>query len=67
MGASLLAKDVNNIACFLEQRDAHTFFASKLAPTSSTQIWLLPLFLILILIFSAPSNHAGRNPMLIGG
>ena len=60
VGASLLAKDHN--ACCLEQRDAQTFFASKLAPTSSTPLWLW----LLILIFSAPSNHAGRNPMLIG-
>jgi len=37
---------------------------SGVAPTSATQIWLLPLFLTLI--SSAPSNHAGRNSMLIG-
>ncbi len=40
VGASLLAKDVNDNACCLDKTDTHTFFASKLAPTSSTPLWL---------------------------
>ncbi|MDR6580606.1 hypothetical protein J2X88_005513, partial [Pseudomonas extremaustralis] len=31
--ASLLAKNVNDNACFLNERGACEFFASKLAPT----------------------------------
>ena len=34
VGASLLAKNVNDNACFLNERGACEFFASKLAPTS---------------------------------
>ncbi|RFD27099.1 hypothetical protein CER19_19135 [Pseudomonas sp. GL93] len=33
VGASLLAKNVNDNACFLTKRGAYEFFASKLAPT----------------------------------
>ncbi|CAN2974864.1 hypothetical protein METHPM2_20147 [Pseudomonas sp. PM2] len=33
VGASLLAKNVNDYACFLDKRGAYEFFASKLAPT----------------------------------
>ncbi|TKJ97261.1 hypothetical protein PflCFBP13510_26835 [Pseudomonas fluorescens] len=33
VGASLLAKNVNGNACFLNNRGACEFFASKLAPT----------------------------------
>ena len=33
VGASLLAKNVNDNACFLNKRSACEFFASKLAPT----------------------------------
>jgi hypothetical protein len=33
VGASLLAKNVNDNACFLNERGACEFFASKLAPT----------------------------------
>ncbi|MEX5511015.1 hypothetical protein, partial [Pseudomonas paralactis] len=33
VGASLLAKNVNDNACLLNQRGACEFFASKLAPT----------------------------------
>ncbi|AZE59616.1 hypothetical protein C4K02_1238 [Pseudomonas synxantha] len=33
VGASLLAKNVNDNACFLNERGAYEFFASKLAPT----------------------------------
>ena len=32
VGASLLAKNVNDNACFLNKRGAYGFFASKLAP-----------------------------------
>ncbi|AZE88784.1 hypothetical protein C4J97_2083 [Pseudomonas orientalis] len=35
VGASLLAKNVNDNACFLNERGAREFFASKLAPTKS--------------------------------
>ncbi|AZF26404.1 hypothetical protein C4J90_2231 [Pseudomonas sp. R2-60-08W] len=35
VGASLLAKNVNDNACFLNKRGACEFFASKLAPTKS--------------------------------
>ncbi|WP_206756256.1 hypothetical protein, partial [Pseudomonas fluorescens] len=35
VGASLLAKNVNDNACFLNERGACEFFASKLAPTKS--------------------------------
>ncbi|RFD28115.1 hypothetical protein CER19_14710 [Pseudomonas sp. GL93] len=34
--ASLLAKNVNDNACFLDARGVHEFFASKLAPTKKT-------------------------------
>ncbi|AZE90646.1 hypothetical protein C4J97_3963 [Pseudomonas orientalis] len=34
VGASLLAKNVNDNACFLNERGACEFFASKLAPTN---------------------------------
>ncbi|CAN2973223.1 hypothetical protein METHPM2_2300005 [Pseudomonas sp. PM2] len=33
VGASLLAKNVNDNACLLNERGACKFFASKLAPT----------------------------------
>ncbi len=33
VGASSLAKNVNDNACFLDERGACGFFASKLAPT----------------------------------
>ncbi|SDT92362.1 hypothetical protein SAMN04490197_0961 [Pseudomonas orientalis] len=33
VGASLLAKNVNDNACFLSERGGCEFFASKLAPT----------------------------------
>ncbi|PKH17782.1 hypothetical protein CIB54_20480 [Pseudomonas fluorescens] len=33
VGASLLAKNVNDNACILNKRGAYEFFASKLAPT----------------------------------
>ncbi|VVN33830.1 hypothetical protein PS662_05032 [Pseudomonas fluorescens] len=33
VGASLLAMNVNDGACCLDERVARTFFASKLAPT----------------------------------
>ncbi|AZE88193.1 hypothetical protein C4J97_1478 [Pseudomonas orientalis] len=33
VGASLLAKNVNDNAGFLHERGAYEFFASKLAPT----------------------------------
>ncbi|ANJ58283.1 hypothetical protein PMA3_25155 [Pseudomonas silesiensis] len=33
VGASLLAMDVNDDACYLNKRVVLTFFASKLAPT----------------------------------
>jgi hypothetical protein len=36
VGASLLAKDVNDDACFLDKPGVHSFFASKLAPTDSS-------------------------------
>ena len=36
VGASLLAKNVNDKACFLNERGAGKFFASKLAPTALT-------------------------------
>ena len=39
VGASLLAKNVNDNGCFLNQRGACEFFASKLAPTD---IWASP-------------------------
>ncbi|CAN2976808.1 conserved hypothetical protein [Pseudomonas sp. PM2] len=35
VGASLLAKNVNDNACLLNERGAFEFFASKLAPTKS--------------------------------
>jgi len=33
VGASLLAKNVNDNACYLNKRGVYGFFASKLAPT----------------------------------
>ncbi len=36
VGASLLAKNVNDNACLLNERGACEFFASKLAPTGIT-------------------------------
>ena len=33
VGASLLAKNLNDNACLLNERGAYEFFASKLAPT----------------------------------
>ena len=38
VGASLLAKNVNDNACSLIERGACEFFASKLAPTKSLSI-----------------------------
>jgi hypothetical protein len=35
VGASLLAKDVNDNACCLNERGVRTFFASRLAPTGT--------------------------------
>ena len=37
VGASLLAKNVNDNACFLDARGVHEFFASKLAPTKNVR------------------------------
>ncbi len=37
-GASWLAKNVNDNACFLDARGAHEFFASKLAPTKKRAV-----------------------------
>jgi choline dehydrogenase len=37
VGASLLAKNVNDNACILEKRVAFEFFASRLAPTEKPQ------------------------------
>ncbi len=42
VGASLLAKNVNDNACFLNERGACEFFASKLAPTDGIRASLLP-------------------------
>ncbi|PMU11471.1 hypothetical protein C1Y11_07100 [Pseudomonas sp. FW305-20] len=36
VGASLLAKDVNDNACCLNERGVQTSFASRLAPTDTT-------------------------------
>ncbi len=44
VGASLLAKNVNDNACFLNKRGAFAFFASKLAPTGGTKACALPQF-----------------------
>ncbi|AZE58928.1 hypothetical protein C4K02_0536 [Pseudomonas synxantha] len=38
VGASLLAKNVNDYACFLNKRGACEFFASKLAPTEGSPL-----------------------------
>ena len=35
VGASLLAKNVNDSACFLNKRSVYAFLASKLAPTKA--------------------------------
>ncbi|PNY74909.1 hypothetical protein FJ692_24580 [Pseudomonas fluorescens] len=37
VGASLLAKNFSDNACFLNKRGAYWFFASTLAPTGSRQ------------------------------
>ena len=57
VGASLLAKDVNDNACCLNERGVLTFFASRLTPIGTSGcrellilLWLLILILILILI-----------------
>ncbi|CRM52178.1 hypothetical protein [Pseudomonas sp. 24 E 13] len=42
VGASLLAKNVNDNACFLIERGACEFFASKLAPTKSIGSGIFP-------------------------
>jgi len=42
VGASLLAKNVNDNARFLNKRGAFAFFASKLAPTGGTKACALP-------------------------
>ncbi|MBV2083468.1 hypothetical protein KEM07_27275, partial [Pseudomonas carnis] len=39
VGASLLAKNLNDNACFLNERGAYEFFASKLAPTKALTDW----------------------------
>ncbi|RFD30766.1 hypothetical protein CER19_07655 [Pseudomonas sp. GL93] len=44
VGASLLAKNVNDNACCLNRRGACGFFASKLAPTEGGQGLPLPGF-----------------------
>ncbi len=35
----MLAKNVNNKACFLSERGDCEFFASKLAPTKNLTVW----------------------------
>ena len=45
VGASLLAKNVNDNACFLNKRGAHGFLASKLAPTLALEFALTHIFL----------------------
>ncbi|PKH14560.1 hypothetical protein CIB54_24180 [Pseudomonas fluorescens] len=37
VGASLLAKNVNDNACILDERGVYEFFASKLAPTGENR------------------------------
>ena len=39
VGASLLAKSVNDDATFLNERGALRFFASRLAPTVNSSAW----------------------------
>ncbi len=39
VGASLLAKNLNDNACFLNERSTYAFFASKLAPTKALTDW----------------------------
>ncbi|CRM22229.1 hypothetical protein [Pseudomonas sp. 28 E 9] len=72
----MLAKNVNNNACFLNERGACEFFASKLAPTEGGG-GLLPIAMSIdttpqrptlttmrsesLLILGAPLNHAGRT------
>jgi hypothetical protein len=46
VGASLLAMDVNDNACFLNKRAALESFASKLAPTGVQRSLLLLFFFI---------------------
>ncbi|MBA1429153.1 hypothetical protein FHP26_11160, partial [Pseudomonas orientalis] len=59
----MLAKDVNDNACFLNERGACKFFASKLAPTDFDAPTLTTMRSepLLILILGAPLNHAGRT------
>ncbi|TPG98201.1 hypothetical protein EAH72_04515 [Pseudomonas caspiana] len=60
MGASLLAKDVNDNACCLNERGVRTFFASRLAPTGTTAGLLILLWLwLLILICPVGRPSAG--------
>ncbi|ONH40037.1 hypothetical protein BLL37_30765 [Pseudomonas azotoformans] len=42
IGASLLAKNVNDNACILDKRGACAVFASKLAPTGRSGLPILP-------------------------
>ncbi|CRN04000.1 hypothetical protein [Pseudomonas sp. 34 E 7] len=58
VGASLLAKNVNDNACFLNERGAREFFASKLAPTKSLGIRACPLPHFVVWIRSVkPPRH----------
>ena len=41
VGASLLAKNVNDNACLLSERGAYEFFARKLAPTGMRNLTVL--------------------------
>ncbi len=57
VGASLLAKNVNDNACFLNERGACEFFASKLAPTV---LGLAPSHIQLC--FNCSRKALGENP-----
>ncbi|EUB74367.1 hypothetical protein PMI27_000543 [Pseudomonas sp. GM41(2012)] len=68
VGASLLAKDVNDYACCLNERGVLTFFASRLAPTGTSEcrellillwLWLWLWFLILICLPLSQRPSAG--------
>jgi hypothetical protein len=52
MGASLLAKDVNDNAGCLNERGVRTFIASRLAPTGTTPGCCFALALALALAFA---------------
>ncbi len=60
VGASLLAKDVNDNACCLNERGVRTSFASRLAPTGTSLLWLLILLLILICPVGRPSAGSAQ-------